>query len=263
MNGIKNCEKQISGPSTARGAGPLFVPLALTLTISLACGPGVLAKKHTDTGSQSKAEAKAKKSTRDKDDNVGNAALDRETLSFINHGDWKEVNARLAKELSSAHGKGGSPHEQLMESYRRGWQAFAWMYQSQYADLKKEVESMSKDCFDLSLAKDDDQKRMVGNALVIKAFDQVGQGKFDQAQATIESAPEICSQDALYNFALAAVNGKQGHPTKAIQYSRRACEAQICLGLSHHRISGPENAQGQCRRRRCFGQCHKNRTTSG
>jgi len=181
-------------------------------------------------------------------DNVGNSAIDRETMALINRGSWKAVSDALAKQLAEGKsGKGKSEtaksqsakaesaksesaksgsdklsRAQLIKSYRHGWQAFAWMYQSQNDDLKKLVESMNKDCFDPASAQSDDEKRMLGNALVIKCFDQIGQGKMAEAEATLKQAPEICNGDALYNFAMAAVSGKRGQAAKAVQYARIA-----------------------------------------
>ncbi|MBU6450728.1 MAG: tetratricopeptide repeat protein [Cyanobacteria bacterium REEB67] len=152
---------------------------------------------------------------------VGNQALDGETLTLINSGDWKAVEARLTKQLAES--KKGQ-HRQLLDSYRQAWLAFALMYQSQYDVLTRTVASMDKECFDSALAKSDDEKRMLGNALVIKAFDQVGQNKLDDAENTLKLAPEICSGDSLYNFALAAVAGKKGDAAKAVLYARRSTD---------------------------------------
>ncbi len=143
-------------------------------------------------------------------------------MSFINSGNWSGLSARLAKQLGTGKGHKTSTHEALLDSYRQGWQAFAWMYLGQNNDLKKLVEGMDKNCFDPSLAKDDDDKRMLGNALVIKSFDQIGQGKIDDAEATLKQAAEISNEDALYNFALAAIAGKKGQAAKAIQYARKS-----------------------------------------
>ncbi|MBS2006773.1 MAG: tetratricopeptide repeat protein [Cyanobacteria bacterium SZAS TMP-1] len=203
--------------------------LALAVTFSLLSQLPLAAKSKdsakTKDGAAAKESSSVRRHSRSADDNIGNAAIDKETMSLINRGSWKAVSDRLGKQLvdSKAHGKSkSSGREQLIDSYRQGWQAFAWMYQSQNDDLKKLVEGMSKECFDASLAKDDDDKRMLGNALVIKCFDQIGQGKLDDAEATLKSAPEICSQDALYNFALAAVSGKRGQAARAVQYARVA-----------------------------------------
>jgi tetratricopeptide (TPR) repeat protein len=244
MNGNYCYVKQTPSSRTAPGARSLFLPLpfVLALTITLAVSAPATAKKHAADGDsaatssksaskeKSRAEARSKKADREKDKekelSAGNAALDKETLLLINHGDWKNVSARLTKQLSESKGKKGSAREQLLDSYRQGWRAFAWMYLSQNDDLKKAVEAMSKDCFDASLANDDDSKRMLGNALVIKSFDQICQGRLDDAAETLKQAPEISAQDALYNFAMAAVSGKKGQATKAILYSRKACDCE-------------------------------------
>jgi tetratricopeptide (TPR) repeat protein len=216
----------------------LFLPFALALTISIGTGLGLpsQAKKSTVVGADAAADSSTKhakkshdsdkggKSSKQQTENVGNSALDKESLSLINHGDWKGLDARLSKQLSAGKGKKTGSHDRLVDSYLQGWQAFAWMYQSQNDDLKKLVEGMSKDCFDPALAKDDDDKRMLGNALVIKSFDLIGQGKFDDAEATLKQAPDISAQDTLYNFALAAVAGKKGQAAKAVQYARRSTE---------------------------------------
>jgi tetratricopeptide (TPR) repeat protein len=178
----------------------------------------------TRRSKKSHASDKPLKTSKEARENIGNGSLDKETMSLINHGDWKGLSARLSKQLQEGKGKKNSVHEQLVDSYRQGWQAFAWMYLGQNDDLKKLFDGMSKDCFDTTLAKDDDSKRMLGNALVIKAFDQIGQGKFNDAEATLKQAPEISAQDTLYNFALAAVSGKRGQAARAVQYARRATD---------------------------------------
>jgi tetratricopeptide (TPR) repeat protein len=215
----------------------LSLALALSLCLAQSCLPSVAKsdqdkeqkprehKGHEHKANQEKSDEHKSRERKSRSGhlstNAGNQALDGETLTLINSGDWKAVEARLTKQLAER--KKGD-HPQLLDSYRQAWLAFALMYQSQYDALSRIVAGMDKECFDSALAKSDDDKRMLGNALVIKAFDQVGQSKLDDAENTLKLAPEICNGDSLYNFALAAVAGKKGDAAKAVLYARRSTD---------------------------------------
>jgi len=232
---VRKLSAETKSTPTTCGAVPkakksLFRVFTLTLALFLSFGGNstnfALAKKSAKSDAGSSHSSNPPSGV---DSNIGNQALDREMLILINRGDWKALADGLSRQLAEGKGKKNSAHEQLIDSYRRGWQAFALMYNAQgdnaqAQELKAMVEAMPKECFDASLAKDDNDRRMLGNALIIKSFEEIARGKLTDAEATLKQAPDISSQDALYNFALAAVYGKQGFAVKAIDYSRRSTQ---------------------------------------
>ena len=130
--------------------------------------------------------------------------LDKKTLKLINQGHWKEAADRLEKLTAND------------DSFSRNnvWLAFAYMFLNRSKDL------------------DELQKRLVAGEdrhektykKVVDAFFKISKGETKEAANILKTLPKEHTNDALVNFALAAVSGKNGKAGAAIEYSRRSVE---------------------------------------
>jgi len=170
--------------------------------------------KDSSTGKDApKDEAK---SNDDKPGEVTATGLDAKTLKLINLGKWTDAAARL--ETLSAGEKAPTRD--------RAWLAFAYMFLGRCDDLRKlaaEVaDAPSTGMESKSMKGGDFSDFAVPHKIAIKAFDQVCQGKIDQAEKTVLDLPRRFVNDAFCNFALAAIYGKTGKAAIAAEYCKRA-----------------------------------------
>jgi len=153
---------------------------------------------------------------------AANAALDSISIHLINTGDWKALIERLNKQLGTDNGK--SEADQLRRSYRQGWLAFAYMFNAKPEQSQALNDQVDRERVALADIKTDQDRKLYGNAMVVQAFNQIAQGKNDAAEASLQLVPECNRNDALYNFAYAAVCGKKGQAARAIDYSVKTAE---------------------------------------
>ncbi|CAN5256075.1 hypothetical protein BH11CYA1_BH11CYA1_01520 [soil metagenome] len=165
---------------------------------------------------------------------IAQSALDAIAIHQVNTGDWKGLIDRLNKQLGAERGK--SEAELLKRSYRQGWLAFAYMFNGKPEQSQALNDQVDRDRVALADIKTDQDRRLFGNAMVVKAFNQIAQGKNDAAEATLMTVPELNRNDALYNFAFAAVCGKKGQAGRAIDYSIRTAEVDPRLAWAYRTI---------------------------
>lgn len=167
-------------------------------------------------------------------ESIANQSLDAISLHMVNVGDWNGLIDRLNKLLGSDSVKGDIG--QLRRSYRQGWLAFAYMFNAKPEQIQALSDQVDRDRVALADIKTDVQRKLYGNALIVRAFNQIAQGKNDAAEATLLSVPETNHPDALYNFALAAVCGKKGQANRAIEYSLKTIDADPRLAWAYRTI---------------------------
>lgn len=161
----------------------------------------------------------AKSETTNSDDKPGEVTgtgLDAKTLKLINLGKWTDAAARL--ETLTAGVKAPTRD--------RAWLAFAYMFLGRCDDLKKlaaEVADAPASGMEGKSKKGGDFSGFaVPHKIAIKAFDQVCQGKIEDAEKTVLDLPRRFVNDAFCNFALAAIYGKTGKAAIAAEYCKRA-----------------------------------------
>jgi len=165
---------------------------------------------------------------------VANQSLDENSLHLINTGDWKALIDKLNKLLGTDKTKG--VEADLRRSYRQGWLAFAYMFNAKPEQSQALSDQVDRERIALADIKNDTERRLYGNALIVRAFNQIAQGKNDAAEASLLSVPEINRNDALYNFAFAAVCGKKGQAARAIDYSIKTTQADPRLAWAYRTI---------------------------
>ena len=134
--------------------------------------------------------------------------LDKKSLQLINQGKWKEVAARLEK-LTAA---------KKDNSYSRNnvWLAFAYMFLNRKKDLAALNERLRQP--------EDSDEHGKTFVKVVEAFQKISAGDSKEAAEILKTLPRKHSRDALINFALAAVSGKNGKAEAAIEYCKRSVE---------------------------------------
>jgi tetratricopeptide (TPR) repeat protein len=213
----------ITGPDSA--VIPAVVPAAESLT--------VVKTRDVKTGATTSAVTTRVVKRADAND-VANQSLDPISLHMVNVGDWSGLIDRLNKLLGSEPARGDAG--QLRRSYRQGWLAFAYMFNAKPEQSQALSDQVDRDRVALADIKNDVQRKLYGNALIVRAFNQIAQGKNDAAENTLLSVPETNRADALYNFAFAAVCGKKGQATRAIDYSLKTIDADPRLAWAYRTI---------------------------
>lgn len=128
--------------------------------------------------------------------------LDKKTLSLVNRGLWKDAAARLEKL--------GKDDKDF--SRENAWLAFSYMFLNRSKDLKALAQRLQ--------VSDDPHSKTYER--VVEAFSKISANKSKEAAKILTSLPREYANDALVNFALAAVSGKNGKAGAAIEYCKRA-----------------------------------------
>lgn len=134
---------------------------------------------------------------------VSATGLDSETLKLANRGDWVAAIDRLQ----------GQRKRNGLKGYSAGWLAFALMFQGRCQDLNELTA-------DAATIKEIDARIVA----VVKVFDLICQNKLDEADKALQTVAADAKDDVLVNFAEAALAGKRGQASKAIEYCRKMTE---------------------------------------
>ncbi len=221
------------------------IAVALTLGLCVFAQPATIAKNKKVKGEGSKKESKVEKAFA-----VEGTGLPPKVLKLVNKGDWKSANKELATLAK----------DETVASRNGAWLAFSYLFLGECNELKSyaervgaisaaeekggpkpeeksETKPVSKekgnevDSKTLVAAKNkekkpsDDNKNDKGNLtyhqLIVKAFHECCQARFDDAEATLGKMPKEHANDALAYYALSAVAGKQGRAGAAVEYLQR------------------------------------------
>jgi tetratricopeptide (TPR) repeat protein len=156
-----------------------------------------------------KTSKKHKSSKHSKDSKTGissSTGLDQTTLDLINRGDWKAATERL-ETLESGRSEIGK---------QESWLAFSYMFLAKCDQLKALA---AKAGVSESVAQPDNIY-----VVEIKAYNEMCQQKLDLADKTLQNIPDKYADDPTVYFALAAIAGKQGRASSAIEFSKRTVE---------------------------------------
>lgn len=172
------------------------VTLALTLSLCMLGQTAAIAKSKKTKGEDKQPKAAKSKST------VGQGTgLPPKVLKLVNKGDWKSAN----KELVTL-----AKYEKVA-SRNGAWLSFSYLFLGECNELKAQAERVG------AL----EGSNPTFNQLIIKAFHECCQAKFDDAEATLGKMPKEYANDALAYYALSAVAGKQGRAGAAVEYLQR------------------------------------------
>jgi tetratricopeptide (TPR) repeat protein len=250
-------DQRFRGRQLNRGLALSLSLLSLVSVLSPALSPSAFAADEVKTADSSKSESSKADSSKPESGKsestkvvevketkkvekpsasevIANSALDSIAIHLINTGDWKALIERLNKQLGAENGK--SEADKLKRSYRQGWLAFAYMFNAKPEQSQALNDQVDRERVALADIKTDQERKLYGNAMVVKAFNQIAQGKNDAAEASLASVPEINHNDALYNFAYAAVCGKKGQAARAIDFSLKTAEVDPRFAWAYRTI---------------------------
>ncbi len=166
-------------------------------------------KSGKDRSDKDKSEKSTKKkSSKHSKSGPSATGLDRTTLDLANRGDWKAVAERLE----------GITAGRTEIGKEESWLAFTYMFLAKCDPLKALATRAG-----ISDKPDAPRPDNI-YAVEIKAYNEMCQQKLDVAAKTLENIPNTYADDPTIFFALAAISGKQGKASTAIDYAKRCVE---------------------------------------
>jgi tetratricopeptide (TPR) repeat protein len=215
-------------------------PESLPTSITLPQGPFIYRKAEAESEKQSKSETKTHMEKKEKvekaikradskpkektksekkvksEDNAKSQAveLSKEDLPhsviglpdsiarLINQGRWRAASQKLEARVKK--------EKDVIRD--NAWLAFAYLFLGKSDELKKLADDAEK------------QAPKSPYSLLIKAFNQTLDGKFEEAEKLLLTLPPQFGGDPLANFALALVTAKQGKATAAAAYCQKSVE---------------------------------------
>lgn len=170
----------------------------------------VFAKDKSSSQKSEKPEKKGSTAKHSKHSKSGpsTTGLDRQTLSLINRGDWKAAAERL-ETITAGRTEIGKPES---------WLAFTYMFLAKCDPLKELAKKAG--------VSDNPDAPRPDNiyAVEIKAYSEMCQQKLDPADKTLQNIPNTYANDPTVFFALAAISGKQGKASNAIDYAKQCVD---------------------------------------
>ena len=121
---------------------------------------------------------------------------------LINQGRWREASVQLEARVKKENDVNRD----------NAWLAFAYLFLGKNEELKKLADDTEK------------QAPKSPYALLVKAFNQTLDGKFEEAEKLLLTLPPQFGGDPLANFALALVTAKQGKASAASAYCQKSVE---------------------------------------
>ncbi len=204
------------------------------------------AKKDKTRKKSSEKSSKHHKSSKHQKNAISTTGLDQTTLDLMNRGDWKAAAERL-ETLTAGRTEIGK---------EESWLAFTYMFLAKCDQLKAlaakagisepVVEVTTKT--DVSVPTSGDSKTAPAadgkisttekvvvaaiepprssniHVVLIKAYNEMCQQKLDLADKTLQNIPDQYADDPTVFFALAAIAGKQGRASSAVEYAQRTVE---------------------------------------
>jgi len=169
---------------------------------------GASEKKDKKEKSAKNEKSNKKKTAKHSKSQPSSTGLDQQTLSLINRGEWKAAAERL-ETIAAARTEIGKPES---------WLAFAYMFLGKCDPLKELAKKAG-------ISDNPDAPRPDNiHAVEIKAYNEMCQQKLDLADKTLQNIPDTYANDPTVFFALAAVSGKQGKASNAIDYTRQCVD---------------------------------------
>jgi tetratricopeptide (TPR) repeat protein len=209
-------------------------------------------KKDKTRKKSSEKSSKHHKSSKHQKNAISTTGLDQTTLDLMNRGDWKAAAERL-ETLTAGRTEIGK---------EESWLAFSYMFLAKCDQLKAlatkagisepVVEVTTKT--DVSVSTSGESKPAADgktvpaaegkslttekvvvaavepprssniHVVLIKAYNEMCQQKLDLADKTLQNIPDQYANDPTVFFALAAIAGKQGRASSAVEYAQRAVE---------------------------------------
>lgn len=176
---------------------------------------GAFAKDKSSKSEHKKEKSKKEKSSKKSHSGPSATGLDRETLTLINRGLWKDATTRL-ETLTAGKTEIGK---------NESWLAFAYMFLNNCEPLKALAARVGE-----NPSSDNVQ------AVLIAAYNDICEQKLDVADKRLQAIPDKLADDPTVMFALAAISGKQGRASDAIEYSRKAVELAPDFGWGYRTI---------------------------
>lgn len=165
-------------------------------------------EKTSEKAGKKSEKSTGKKSAKHSKSAVSATGLDRQTLGLINCGDWKAASERL-ETITAARTEIGKPES---------WLAFSYMFLAKCDPLKELAKRAG--------VSDNPDAPRPDNiyAVEIKAYNEMCQQKLDLADKTLQNIPDTYANDPTVFFALAAISGKQGKASNAIDYAKQCVD---------------------------------------
>ena len=160
-------------------------------------------KPKVETKAKAEKEPKPQASELSKDDQpLSVIGLPHSIASLVNQGRWREASQQLEAKVK----------KESDVNRDNAWLAFAYLFLGKNEELKKHADDAEK------------QAPKSPYTLMIRAFNQTLDGKFEEAEKLLLTLPPQFGGDPFANFALALVTAKQGKASVAAAYCQKSVE---------------------------------------
>lgn len=197
---LKNSSNESETLQKRKGVQALALALSLTLLMP-ALSP-LMSDAKSAGASDKKTEAVSSNELSKADQPLSVIGLPNSIARLINQGRWREASLQLEAKVK----------KESDVNRDNAWLAFAYLFLGKNEELKKLADDTEK------------QAPKSPYALLVKAFNQTLDGKFEEAEKLLLTLPPQFGGDPLANFALALVTAKQGKATAASAYCQKAVE---------------------------------------